>query len=174
MLLGLFISPGLSLSEEMRVEKPHRIHQPEVIGWVERVKVMPPGGDLLELEAKLAPSSSLSSLHAEDIEHFTKNKKDFVRFRVEDRKGKMVAIELPLSTSKKTKSSTGAKLTRDVVKLPVCVAGKKLEVELLLSDRSELEQELRLGRNELAGNFIVDPARTHMNSMECVAGRANS
>ncbi|MCB0332505.1 MAG: ATP-dependent zinc protease [Bdellovibrionales bacterium] len=173
-VLFALAAPNSSFGEEMRVEKPTRAHQPEIIGWVEHVKVMPPGASSLELEAKLAPSSSLSSLHAEQIKHFTKDKKKFVRFQIEDRQGKLVEIELPLSVRKKTTTADGSQFTRDVVKLPVCVAGKKLEVELLLSDRSNLEQELRIGRNELAGNFVVDPARTHMKTLSCDDGRANS
>lgn len=165
LLVGLpHVSLNSVYAKDLTVEKPSRAQHTHVVGWVERVSVLEAE---LELEAKIAPAVELSSLHAENVEEFEKEDQIFVRFRIEDRHGESRQVEFPLSNIKKTRTAKGNRHVKRVIKLPVCLAGMRIDAEVLLSDRSSLEQELRLGRNVLAGNFLVDPARTHISKPKC-------
>ena len=99
-------------------EKAPCPHDKQTVGWIERVKLLPYD---LELEAKLAPAIGTSSLHAENIKEFTRKKKSFVKFEIEDRRGKQVKIEVPLLSTKKTVTAKGNKRLRRVVKLGLCI-----------------------------------------------------
>lgn len=151
-------------ADKLVVEKPSRKQKAKLIGWVERVKLLPTN---LELEAKIAPAVALSALHAENIQDFKRKGKDYVRFSLEDRQGKIETLEFPLKGQKKTTTAAGTSHKKRVISFLICIAGKKLEVEALLSDRSELDQELRLGRNVISGHFHVDPSRTHSTKPVC-------
>lgn len=165
---GIFIfcmvCSGNLRADEMVVQRPARKAKTQTLGWVERVRIVPWD---LEVEAKLAPAVPLSALHAEDVVEFQKNGKPYARFQMEDRHGKTATLEVPVVDSKRTKTAKGTKYVRQVVKILICLSGKKVEAEVLLADRSELEQELRLGRNVLAGQFLIDPARTHVSKPQC-------
>ena len=65
----------------------------KAIGWAERVLVLP---ENLVLEAKLASSVGTSALHASKIEDFKRDGKKYVRFEIEDRKGKVIQLEREL------------------------------------------------------------------------------
>ncbi|HSX17426.1 MAG TPA: RimK/LysX family protein [Patescibacteria group bacterium] len=53
-------------------------------------------------------------------------------------------------------SSTGHAQKRYVVVLPVIVEGKRLEARFTLADRRAMAYPVLLGRNFLAGQFVVD------------------
>lgn len=152
------------MAERLVVEKPSRKVKQKLVGWVERVKLLPSN---VELEAKIAPAVALSALHAENIKEFSKNGKDYVRFNIEGRHGKTETLEYPLMGERKTTTAAGTSHKRRVISFLLCIAGKKLEVEALLADRSQMDQEVRLGRNVIAGHFHVDPSQTHATEPEC-------
>ncbi|MCB0321445.1 MAG: ATP-dependent zinc protease [Bdellovibrionales bacterium] len=164
LISGGFPNTGAADEELMTVKKPIKTSQPSTLGWVERIHVLP---DDFELEAKLAPAISLSSIHAEDIKEFKRGDTHWVRFQIEDRNGTRHTLERELHGSKSLVTAEGTKSKKKVVRIEVCLGDRNFEVEALLSDRRELEQEVRLGRDALAGRVVVDPASTHTQSPHC-------
>ena len=61
----------------------------------------------------------------------------------------------------------GTKQTRAVVMMNICVAGKLLEMEVSLIDRSEFNYPLLVGRNALAGFALVDSSETFLGRSGC-------
>lgn len=152
------------LSPPTETEVPSKPRpEKQVIGWAERVLIVP---ENLELEAKIAPAIGTSSLHAENIKEYLKNGKEFVSFEIEDRNGEAKTIKRLLKGKKSTVTTKG-KHKRRVIAIGVCVSDIYFEAEVLLSDRSGLDQELRLGRDVLAGHFVIDPASTHKSQPKC-------
>lgn len=65
-------------------------------------------------------------------------------------------IKRPIIDTRTVVSSMGASQDRYVVEFPVEIAGVKLISEFTLSDRSKQRYPILVGRNTLAGNFLVD------------------
>lgn len=154
--------PLAAHGEESPAESESR--RTKVIGWIEPVLLLPEG---LLLEAKVSPSVSTSSLDAQEVEEFQKGEETWVRFVVEDRNGITQVLERPVREEKTIILTEGRKTKRRVVEMAMCVDGVSLMIEVSLSDRSKMEQEVRLGRDVLAGNFVVDPSNTHMTEPSC-------
>lgn len=133
-----------------------------LMGWLESVFIMPWGR---RFTAKLDTGASGSSLHADKIEHFTKNGAEWVRFRLEDlgdTKTEVIEGERPLLRTAFIKSHSKMSSKRDVVMLTVCKNGKEYETEFNLVDRSNFNYPVLLGRSFLAKVALVDPATTFL------------
>ena len=83
MLLALFLALSngaaiMAASDRTQLAKPEAESQHRVImGWLESIFIRPWN---LRLTAKLDTGAKTSSLHADKIEHFSKNGEDWVRF----------------------------------------------------------------------------------------------
>ena len=64
----------------------------------------------------------------------------------------------PIIRSKLVKSASGNKL-RPVIEVSVVLAGKKLNGEFSLADRSHMKYRVLIGQNLLKKGFLVDPAQ---------------
>ena len=146
-VISIIIFPSILLAQPSR----HK----QTLGWVEKVKLSP---EDLVLHAKLDPSSDTSSIHADNIEHFIKDGKKWVRFTVGDRNEKSKIIEKPVVRIAKIKHSTGKTIKRVTVELGMCLGHTLMQDEVTLADRSHLEYEMLIGRSFLAGNVVIDPA----------------
>jgi hypothetical protein len=69
---------------------------------------------------------------------------------------------LPLAEHRAVKSSIGTSQIRPVVVLDLIMAGQALSTEVTLTDRSDMELPMLVGRSALKGRFIVDPSRTRL------------
>jgi hypothetical protein len=154
--LGLLIGPKSSLAQIKRVKQP--------LGWVEKVQITPEG---LEIHAKLDPGSDTSSIHADNIEHFKKNGKKWVKFTVGDRNGRSRVLEKRVIRIAKIKHSSGKTIKRATVELGICLGHTLMEDEVTLADRSHLEYEMLIGRSFLAGNVVIDPSLTFTMEPTC-------
>ncbi|MCI5066742.1 RimK/LysX family protein [bacterium] len=135
------------------------------IGWIEQVSF--PDFTAL-LDAKLDTGADTSSLHADNIRMVIGNDGDErVEFRVEDHSGNYQMLQLPLSRKAKIKTKKGSLQIRPVVTLAVCVGDRFQEVEFTLVDRSHFEYPVLIGRNFLAGKFLVDSSRSYTVSPLC-------
>jgi hypothetical protein len=63
---------------------------------------------------------------------------------------------------RRIKSSIGSSQIRPVVLLALSVAEQTWATEVTLTDRSDMELPMLIGRSALKGRFLVDPARTRL------------
>ena len=160
-------------SEEAEVVKPQE-QKPRakkstkqervMLGWVENIVLYPE--DVL-LTAKLTPGSEGNVLHAENIEPFKKDGVSWLRFQSTGRKGITHTLERAVVEEKRYRTTRGTIQKRYVVRVAFCLQNKYLEMPFALSDRSEFEYEVRIGRDALAGHFTIDPARTKTIQPKC-------
>jgi hypothetical protein len=133
------------------------------LGWREWVGL--PEWSLSFVKAKVDTGARTSSLHAEHLEEFERNGDQWIRFRVSPWQGSnqdSVTAEAPLVESRTVKSSTGAAQHRPIVSTTVTIAGQHLEVELTLTDRSDMGFKMLLGRQALRKRFTVDPGSSYL------------
>lgn len=141
----------------------------QVAGWVEMAVIEP--GDL-QVRAKVDTGAETSSLHCECFSTFERDGKEWVRFTVANWREENVQMEREVVRRAIIKRHFGGAQERLVITLPICLGGVLKEREVNVVDRSGLEYQLLLGRNFLAGDFLVDPGATYQLSATCPDGAA--
>lgn len=128
-----------------------------IIGWQEIAKL--PQINIPAVKVKIDTGARTSSIHAENIEYFTKNKKQFVRFTVHPiQRNKEITIECeaPLLDTRNVKSSSGHKERRPVIETMIQIGKHSWKIQLNLTNRDYMGFRMLLGRNAMNGIF-VDP-----------------
>ncbi len=150
------LSPSLAFAES-DVEKEER--ETLVAGWLESIILQPWN---IKLRAKLDTGAKTSSLHAEDIERFERDGKEWVRFHTTDpdEKNPLKTVEAVLIRDVKIKRHKQKPQTRPVVEMTFCLDGQIYTSEFSLTDRSRFNYQVLLGRRVLQQGILVDPAST--------------
>jgi len=168
-LLALFAS--LSASAAVTADRDL-----EIVGWVERARLIDPD---VHLKAKLDTGAETSSLDVEIIKKFHKNNKRWVRFRLIDREtGEEHVILRERIRTVSIVMHDAERQSRPVVRMKICIAGRTLDTEVSLIDRSEFTFPLLLGRSALETFALIDPGNTFLSTPDCKPmpedGSANS
>lgn len=154
--------PGEPGSGKMRDESK------QIAGWVERIVVLPSKRIAL---AKLDTGAKTSSIHAEEIERFERNGRPWVRYTLllKESKQKVHRIprESPLVRRVYIKDHVSQPDARPVVELEFCMDGRRHSAHFSLVDRSAFLYSVLLGRELLAGSFVVDPEQTFLTAATC-------
>ncbi|MCV6604577.1 MAG: ATP-dependent zinc protease, partial [Porticoccaceae bacterium] len=131
-----------------------------VIGSVERVMLNPPG---LKLRARIDTGAETTSLHADPIIRFERDGKRWVRFTIQQSpESEPVVLERPVVRRVRIKRHDADSQRRYVVKLWLKLGEIKEKVEVTLTDRSEFEFPLLVGRNWLTDTAVVDVSRRYV------------
>lgn len=140
--------------------------EPTLYGRYEYIKLPEVGGQTFK--AKMDTGALTASLSAKDIETFTRDGEDWVRFRVatKDADGKVYEHKLARISKIKNRAdeeedSEGAEISkRPVVDLELCLGDVKRTVEVNLTDRSSFNYPLLIGAKALREfKAAVNPAR---------------
>ena len=119
------------------------------IGWWEWVLL--DGVTSEPVRAKIDTGAETSSLHAEKLSVIERDGEMIAKFRFKKRVCEAKVIEL-----RSIKSSNGTSSLRPVVELAIEIAGETFMTQFSLADRSEMRFPVLLGRETLAGRFLVD------------------
>jgi hypothetical protein len=141
-------------------ESHHHPREKLVMGWLESVYLKPWN---LRVTAKLDTGAKTSSVHADHIDHFTKDGREWVRFTLvgsEDKKP--LVVERPIVRTAYIKERKAQSSKRDVVKLSLCKNGRDYETEFTLVDRSNFNYPLLLGRSFLQDVALIDASETFL------------
>lgn len=139
-------------------EEPPRDKSLIRLGWWEWVHL--PGVIERPIKAKCDTGATTSALHAEGVEIFHRGELKMVKFSVMH---DGPTTELRVVSEQHIKSSNGETQVRPLVLVPVLLAGVTFAIECTLTDRTPMAYPMLLGRNALAGRFLVDPAEVHLN-----------
>lgn len=138
-----------------------QVGRKQVLGWKESVW-LPGLGNTLVL-AKLDTGARTSALHAVNLQFRQSHLKWWVEFDLPDiDEPASRHFRLPVIERRKIKSSIGSSQVRPMVLLELTLAGQTWATEVTLTDRSDMELPMLVGRSALKGRFLVDPARTRL------------
>lgn len=144
----------------------------QIAGWVERITLLP--GDQITL-AKLDTGAKTSSIHAEDLERFEREGEAWVRYTLVLKESKTEVHRLPRESRVVRKVYIKDHQTRPdarpVVELEFCMDGRRHSARFSLVDRSAFLYSVLLGREFLAGSFVVDPEATFLTGAACESRR---
>lgn len=135
-----------------------------LVGWREWVALPELGID--RLPAKVDTGARTSALHAVDVQPETRADGEWVRFVVPEEVRLTPARRVHqarVHDVREVKSSFGDAERRFVILTTVQMAERHFQVEVTLSDRSEMEFPMLIGRNALrAGRLLVHPSRSFL------------
>ena len=139
--------------------------QKQVSGWVEKVAV---GNPPIILRAKIDTGAKHSSIHAPDVELFTKGSAEWVRFSVKNVDGDTLKIEQPVKriTQIKQKGNRPNR-KRPVIELGICMGNVYKLAEVNLADRGNFNYPMLVGRSFLQGSFVVDSDQKFILQANC-------
>lgn len=144
-----------------------RKHPKLKIGAVEFCDL--PDMGIEKLEMRVDTGAATSSLHVDNIEEYSKGKKNFVSFDLHPdihNVDKVVRTTVEILGTKKVKSSSADTEKRVVITTDIRLAGRQWPIKLTLTDRSEMTYMMLLGREAMEGRVIVDPEFDYLLGME--------
>ena len=139
-------------------------YEKETIGWIENVKI---NKGSLQLKAKIDTGATTSSINAKIIKKFKKNNEDWVRFKVQNKKGKGIVLERKVIRTVKIKRKLALPIKRLVITIGICIGDFYKEEEINLANRENFVYPVLVGRNYLRGHFLVDSERAMTRKPVC-------
>lgn len=133
----------------------------DIIGWREWVRI--PELGIKRIQAKIDTGARSSCLHAGQIQIFTREGIDWVRFQIHPRqKNDQFAIDAVarLMEFRQVRSSNGQLTRRPVIRVPIRLMQQTFAIDLSLIDRHKMEYRMLVGREALQGRFLVDASRS--------------
>jgi hypothetical protein len=135
-----------------------KLHLP-IVGAVEWAKVEPAD---LWVESRIDTGADTTSIHAEDVQLIEKDGKRYVSFVLIDAvTGSRHPQEIRLRRRVLIKQSDGPDQRRYVVRMWVTLGETRSRIDVNLTDRTNFEYPLLIGRNFLTDTLIVDVSRHH-------------
>ena len=132
-----------------------RDDQPVIIGWREKVSL--PRLGVGTFSAKIDTGARSAALHATNIERDEYH----VNFVLPLPK-RHHHCRLPLKGMRRVKSSNGQIETRAVVETDVKIGKTTLRIDITLTDRTDMDVAMLLGRNSIGHDFLVHPTKTNI------------
>ena len=140
------------------------------IGWREWVSL--PVLGIPAIKAKVDTGARTSALHALDIQRFTRNgNEDWVAFTVQPLQRDTTIerrCEAKLLDIRKVTDSGGHSKDRYFISTRLCIGSISREIEITLSERSDMLFRMLLGRTSMVRDMIVNPQLSY------TVGRLNS
>lgn len=113
------------------------------------------------LNVRVDTGAATSSLHVDNIQEFYVDTQLWVSFDIHPNLhnvSEIVRREAKVKTIKKVKSSTANKERRYTIITKIILAEMAWNIELTLTDRSQMTYLMLLGRQAMKDRLIVDPA----------------
>ncbi|KXJ61098.1 MAG: ribosomal protein S6 modification protein [Alteromonas sp. Nap_26] len=130
----------------------------KIVGAVELCDL--PKLAISDLNVRVDTGAATSSLHVDNIEEIEKDGELWITFDIHPdihNVERVVRREARVEGQKRVKSSTATLEKRYVIVTPIIMDGEQWDIQLTLTDRSEMTYLMLLGREAMSGHFIVDP-----------------
>ena len=132
-----------------------------VIGSLETCHL--PDLNIFDLQIRIDTGAKTSSLHVDDIKKERREGKLGVAFTLHPDIYDVDVITrcwAPISDVRRIKSSNGAVEQRLIIKTKMVMSTVEKEIEITLSNRSDMSYLMLLGREGMGSDFLVDPSQT--------------
>lgn len=141
-----------------------------VVGWIEKAQILP---ERAAVKVKVDSGALTSSMHAVNIETFTRKGKEWVRYDVPvedadtDERVRM-EFERPVYRRILVRGA-GGKERRPVVKMSICLGDQVYEEQFSLRDRGDMTYPVLIGRRTIEHIGLIDVSETFLLPLECSA-----
>ena len=137
----------------------------KIIGRLESIAL--PDLAISNLQVRVDTGAKTSSLHVDNIQKVLKKGKPYVKFDLHPDIHDVdciVSCSAPISDIRKVKSSNGTSEQRYVIATPVTMGDDTWDIEITLTDRSDMSYLMLFGREAIGKRFLVDPSKVFINS----------
>lgn len=113
------------------------------------------------IKARVDSGAKTSSIHASNIELFSKGGQDWVRFEVDpiqDDSSILIKCEAKLVRTKMVKSSMGTSEERLMIRTALKLGEDTFNIKLTLASRDTMNYRMLLGREALNGRYLINSA----------------
>lgn len=113
-----------------------------------------------DLNVRVDTGATTSSLHVDNIDEFERDGETWVSFDIHPdihQVSKIVRRETKVEAMRNVKSSTATREKRYVITTTIVMADMQWPIQLTLTDRSEMNYLMLLGREAMQGRLVVDP-----------------
>ena len=120
-----------------------------------------PDLDIPYIKARVDSGAKTSSLHAFNIQKFSRNNQFWVSFDIhplQRNRKVLVHCEAPIVDQRTIKSSNGTAEKRFVIRTPIILNGQQWDVELTLTNRDSMGYRMLLGREAMTERLLIDPS----------------
>jgi len=134
-----------------------------IVGWREWVAL--PDLEIPRIKVKVDTGARSSSLHAYDIEVFSRGRRDLVRFTVHPMQRETrttIRCVAELHEHRHVKSSSGHREYRPIIRTLVELGGERWPIDVTLTARDAMGFRMLLGREAIRKRFLVDPGRSYL------------
>ncbi|HIZ51546.1 MAG TPA: RimK/LysX family protein [Candidatus Pseudomonas excrementavium] len=139
-----------------------------VVGWVEKGLILP---EEAVVKVKVDSGALTSSMHAVNMERFTRKGKRWVRYDVpvvDADTGNKVTLHFERPVYRQmTVRGAGGEDYRPVVKMRMCIGNRIYEEQFSLRDRSDMTYPVLLGRRTIEHIGLIDVSDTFMLPLDC-------
>lgn len=140
------------------------------IGSVDKLDI--PAFGIEDLDCKIDTGADTSSLHCSKVRVVEKDGKEYLKFRVLDKKHPKFSRTDHLIADFKEKmvrSSNGESETRYVIRTKAVLFGRTETITFTLTDRGKMKFPVLLGKRFLKNKFLVDVSQKDLSYNEKVA-----
>ncbi len=116
------------------------------------------------IKARVDSGARTSSIQATHIKVYQEHAEDWVQFEVhplQENRGITLTCRAKLIDRRIVRSSNGTSEERCVIKTPVRLGEAVFDIELTLASRETMEYRMLLGREAIAGRYLVDPSGSY-------------
>lgn len=134
-----------------------------VIGWREWVAL--PDLGIATIKAKIDTGARSSALHAFEVETFSQDGQEKIRFKVHPQQRdttQMKIAEANILERREVRNSGGHVELRYAIETSVEIGGVRWSIELTLTNRDTMGFRMLLGRQAIRDHFLVDPGRSFL------------
>lgn len=134
------------------------------IGWREWVSL--PDLGIPAIKAKIDTGAKTSTLHAQQIEVFQYNSRDFLRFNLQPiRRYPQLILncQAPIFDQRFITDSGGHRELRYVIQTLISIADRTWPIEITLTNRTSMQFRMLLGRSALQqGGLYIHPQNSYV------------
>ena len=134
-----------------------------MLGWREWLSL--PDLGIPAIKAKIDTGAKTSALHAFEIDSFTEQGIEQVRFKIhplQNRSDLILTCQAPLVEQRQVTDSGGHKEIRYVIRTKFNLGVTSTMAEFTLTDRDSMKFRMLLGRTAMNKIFTVDPCSSYL------------
>lgn len=139
------------------------MNEKQIVGCVERCAL--PDIGIGAIEVRIDTGAKTSSLHADNLEEFTKSDEAWVRYEIHPNVhnvDEVVVCESKIIRKPRVRSSNGQIERRYLIKTTLVLGTQQWEIDLTLTDRTLMKYPMLLGRQGMGDKILVDPSRAFL------------
>jgi hypothetical protein len=124
-----------------------------------------PALGISDLNVRVDTGAKTSALHVDQIRKIKKDGKPWVAFAIHPNIHKVddcIYCEAPLRDIRKIKSSNGVTDERYIIRTTISLNRQIWEIDISLTDRSDMSYLMLLGREGMGNRLLVDPSETYL------------